>query len=308
MTLPGNASVLYAYMVSAVSPQNVEAPRPPPIAVFGVPQRMVPGQPRLRLRRLPLGSTGIQVIGLAVETGVVPAGYRAYRVRNHALAEDVGLMGPPKILESNPGWQPCTEIPLHGGTRATGQAITDTAAIPSWYPYYYRIRAIGPNDPANGKYWGSSLPSQLQSEYCLPPNAPLIDSLSQTSGWGSALVEFITDLPIPASPLGAAKVDLLQTVSDPTNPGRMMQKLLLASAPDAIAVGALALPKPWWLHHPFPPPPHPPLNHGPSFARSTPDASGQWRIYVLVPYASADVNTYTIRLTDPLSRISGTNL
>ena len=132
--LPGNASILYAYMISAVSSQGVEAPRPPQIAVFGVPRRMVPGQPRVRLHDVSPGTNGIQVIALPVETGVVPAGYRVYRVWSPALAADAGLMGPAKILESDPGWQPYIDIPLRGGVTTTGQSIVDGAATASWYP------------------------------------------------------------------------------------------------------------------------------------------------------------------------------
>jgi hypothetical protein len=335
--LPGNASVLYAYMVSAVSAQGVEAPRPPQIAVFGVPQRAVPGQPRLRVRQLPMGTPGIQVAALAVETGVVPAGYRVLRVRSSELAADAGLMGPPKILETDPGWQSFQEIPLRGGTTAVGQSIVDTAATPSWYPYYYRVIALGPDDPANGKYRGYSLPSQVQPGYCLPPNPPLIQGLSVTMGYGAALVVFTSDLPIPASPLGLALVELLKAVPDPVNTGRILQTVVLSSAPDAIAVATLTLPRPWWLDpllsaappaksllpvlpvgpkppikpvvpepifpkpHPFPPP-----YRGPAFARSAPDAQQQWQLYVLLPYASTDANTFTVRLTDPLGRQSST--
>jgi len=326
--LPGNAAVLYAYMISAVSSQGVEAARPPQIAVFGVPQRTVPGQPRLRVRQLPLGTNGIQIIALPVETGVVPAGYRVHRVRSSALAADAGLMGPPKILETDAGWQPYTEQPLRGGTSTKGQSIVDAAASVSWYPYYYRVVAIGPDDPANGEYSGRSLPSQVQSGYCLPPNPPLIQALTLSEGDAAALLVFTTDLPIPPSPLGMSEVALLKAKPDPANNGRILQSVVLASAPDAITQGTLHLPKPWVLPPPpFPPhPPHPPKPvmallpkpfppprpfpppafRGPAFARSAPDAQGQWTLYVLVPYTAADLNTFTVRLTDPLGRQSST--
>jgi hypothetical protein len=332
--LPGNASVLYAYMVSSVSSQGVESQRPPQIAVFGVPQRLVPGQPRLRLRENATGTGGnpaIEVVALAVETGVVPAGYQVFRVRNAALAGDVGLMGPPKILESDPGWGPYTETPLRGGTSAQGMSVVDQAATASWYPYYYRVMALGPDDPANGKYRGKSLASQVQAGYCVPPNAPLIQALSLQTGDGAALLVFTADLPIPPSPLGPALVELVKAAPDTANPGRTVLKVLLSAVPDAIRQGALSLPQPWWLsptaktaqslvadpvtlpqsggsskpiavNRIFPPPPY----RGPAFARSVPDAQQQWTLYVLVPYAAGDTNTYSVRLTDPLGRQSST--
>jgi hypothetical protein len=310
--LPGNASTLYAYMISAVSSQGVEADRPPQIAVFAVPQRVVPGQPRLMLRELPLGTDGIRVIGLPVATGVVPAGYRVLRVRSATLAQEAALMGPPKIGENDPGWGPYSDTPLRGGTTATGQAIVDAATAASWYPYYYRVVAIGPDDPANGLYRGESIPSGLQSAYCLPPNPPLLTTEPLTQGSGAALLVATLDLPIPPSPQGPSLVELLHSEPDPQNPGRTVQTVLLSATPDAITVGTLSLPHVWhWPPLPLPgglhPPPHwpPPPFVGPALARSDPATPGAtFTLYVLVPYSAADVNTYTVRLTDPLQRQS----
>ena len=300
--LPGNAAILYAYMVSAVSASGVEAARPPQIAVFGVPRRIVPNQPQLRLRAS-TGPSGIEVIGLAAKAGEAPAGYRVLRVRNSALAADAGLMGPAKILETDPGWSPYTDEPLRGGTAASGQSILDTAAAPSWYPYHYRVIAIGADDPANGRYRGESLPSAVQSAYCLPPDPPAIvpEPLAQANG--AALLVASLNLPIPASPLGPALVELLRAEPDPANPGRTIQTTVLSSAPEAITEGTLRLP----LLLPSPPvrppfPPHP-VNRGPALARSTPaTADGSWTLYVLVPYDGTDAGTYSVRVTDPLQR------
>jgi len=301
--LPGDASALYAYMVSAVSPQGVEAPRAPQIAVFGVPRRMVPGQPRLILRELPIGSSGIQVIGLPVETGVTPAGYRVLRVRSQALAGEAGLMGPAKIAESDPGWTPYTDVPLHGGTTSSGQSVIDTAATASWYPYYYRIVAVGPDDPANGEHSGDSPPSAVQFAYCLPPEAPALAAGSPAFGSGAALLVASIDLPIPPSPLASSLVELLHAEPDPAHAGRTRQRTVIARAPESIAEGALQLPS----HFHLPPwgPPHPP-SVGPALARSAVNPDGSWSLYVLVPYGATDASTYTVRLTDPLKRQSTT--
>jgi hypothetical protein len=317
--IPGNSAVLYVYMVSAVSTQGVESQRTAansPIAVFGVPQRVVPGQPRMRLRGSDAGNTnGIQVIALAIEGDVlegrvIVAGYRVFRCRSAALSADAGLMGPPVFLENDPGWTPYSEMPLWGGTTATGFAIVDTTATPSWYPWYYRVQAIGVQDLTNGMYSGKSLPSQVQSAYNEPPDAPLIGNPALTQGSGAALVTFTSDLPIPASPLGASLVELLQSSPDPNHAGRFVYKSIKSEAPDAVTQGTLALPTPWWTPgpgHPIPiPPGHPyhPPNLGPALARSAPDTQGTFTLYVLVPYAAADQNTYTVRLTDPLGRQS----
>ncbi|HEX5191934.1 MAG TPA: hypothetical protein VFW09_03965 [Solirubrobacteraceae bacterium] len=316
--LPGNASILYAYMVSAVSATGVEADRAPQIAVFGVPRRIVPGQPQLRLRPSTAPS-GIEVIALPAIAGETPAGYRVLRVRNAALAADTGLMGPPKILESDPGWSPYTDQPLRGGTTVSGQRILDTAATPSWYPYRYRVIAIGDDDPANGRYRGESLPSAVQSAYLPPPDPPMLVPQPLAQGNGAALLVASLNLPIPASALGPSLVELLRAEPDPDNPGRTVQTVVLSSAPDAIAEGTLSLPPhapPPFPRPPVPPPPGrlplppqrppipvPPVNRGPALARSTPaTADASWILYVLVPYASADVGTYSVRATDPLQR------
>jgi hypothetical protein len=317
--LPGNAAVLYAYMVSAASAAGVEAERPPQIAVFGVPRRIVPGQPQLRLRGSSDGSP-IQVIGLAARTGETPAGYRVLRVRSSALAADAGLMGPPKISETDPGWSPYTAQPLRGGTPDSGQSILDTAVTPSWYPYYYRLIALGSDDPANGRYRGESLPSAVQSAYCQPLAPPALVPQPLAQGNGAGLLVASLDLPIPASPLGPALVELLRAEPDPTNPGRTVQTTVLSSAPEAITAGTLHLPP--LIPVGFPGSPRPPGGpklpgpglpgfpglprpafRGPALARSTPAvADGSWTLYVLVPYAAADAGTYSVRVTDPLGR------
>jgi hypothetical protein len=263
------------------------------------------------------------VIALPVESGVVPAGYRVYRVRSSALAADAGLMGPPKITSADSGWQAYAEEPLEGGTVSKGQSIIDTAATASWYPYYYRVDAIGPQDLPNGRYSGWSLPSQVQSEYCLPPNPPLIQAPNLQQGTGAGLLTLTTDLPIPPSPLGPSLVELLQAGPDAVNPGRTLLTVVLTTAPDAIPVGTLALPSPPWsppsphpAPHPLPNPgggqvhvpppwkPPQPTYRGPALVRSNPDTQGRWTLSVLVPYALSDVGAYTVRLTDPLGRQS----
>jgi hypothetical protein len=316
--IPGNTAVLYCYMVSAVSSQGVETQRTAansPIAVFGVPQRVVPQLPRMRLRGSDAGITnGIQVIALAVEgdvlTGrVIVAGYRVFRCRSAALSADAGLMGPPVFLETDPGWTPYSETPLWGGTTATGFSILDTDATPSWWPWCYRVQAIGVQDLTNGMYSGKSLPSQVQSAYNEPPNPPLIGNPTLAQGSGAALITFTSDLPIPASPLGPSLVELLQSSPDPNNAGRFVYNTIDSYASDAVTEGTLALPTPWWSPGPGHPLPHPghsyqPPNLGPELARSAPDAQGTFTLFVLVPYAVADQNTYRVRLTDPLGRQS----
>jgi hypothetical protein len=307
--VPAAASTLYVYRVSAISAANVEAARSPQIAVFGVPRRNVPGTPRILLRSSK-SPQGVQVIAIPVESGAAPAGYRVFRVRNHALSLDGSTMGPAKLDESNPAWQDYNSTTL-AGKPLHGKLILDTAATASWFPYYYRIKAIGAQDVGNGQYSGESDFSLSQQAYVTPANPPLILLPVKTNNATAALVTLKTDLPADAaSPLGPALVEVLQFIPDPANPGKLETKNIISHAPESITVGSLTLPvapppgPPHPPHPPFPPiPPHP-LPVAPKMARSAPTNTGQFNLFVLIPYKAADAGTFMIRLTDPLKRQS----
>jgi hypothetical protein len=215
-------------------------------------------------------------------------------------------MGPAKLDEGNAGWQNYQGTTLAGKPLA-GKFIVDTAASPSWHPYYYRLKAIGIQDAANGLLAGESDFSGVQSAYALPSGPPLHSSFVLATNVNAALVTLMTDLPAAAkSPLGPALVEVLQLIADPAHPGRMKTKVILTKAPEKIAVGTLSLPLP-----PPPPPLHiPPLPHlppplpAPALARSAPDSSGHWKLFALIPYKAAQKNSFIVRLTDPLSRSS----
>jgi len=311
--VPSAASTLYVYRISAITGANVEATRSPQVAVFGVPRRNVPGTPRLMLRttKAPLPA-GIQVIGLPVESGAPPAGYRVFRVRSATLALDGSTMGPAKLDESNAGWQSYAGTSL-AGKPLTGKFIVDTAAVPGWYPYRYRIKAIGIQDLNNGLYSGESDFSGVQSAFVLPPAPPLNTPVVLTTNVNAALVTVMTDLPAAAaSPVGPALVEVLQLIPDPAHPGRMTTKVILANAPEKITVGTLSLPlapPPFPPHFPPLPHPHPlpPPVPAPSLARSAPDSNGHWKLFVLIPYQAAQKDTFIVRLTDPLSRRSNSS-
>jgi len=323
INLPGAASTLYVYRISAISAANVEAPRSPQIAIFGVPRRDVPGIPRLMLRRPPkqaeIQPPGIQVVALPVGSGAVPHGYRVFRVRSAALSHDGSTMGPAKIDESadwNDYPASTTGALLSGAALADAQAgnkvlygksVIDTAAIPSWYPYYYRAIAIGKeDDPPNGVYRGESDFSSVQSAYALPTDPPMMASYSISVSllWQSALVAVTTDLPAAEpSPVGPARVELFLT-PPAVKPAKLVTTTVLSSAPEAIAVGTLGLP----VHPPVPlgdvTPPPPIVPPPATMRRSAPAADGSWTLYVLVPYTSAEQKHYQLRLTDPLARRS----
>lgn len=296
--VPAAAATLYVYRISAISAANVEAPRSTEVAIFGVPRRTVPGAPRMLLRKPPAPQSGIQVIALPVESGAVPSGYRVFRVQNPSLSLDASTMGPTKIDEADAAWQDFSGTTLAGNPLA-GKTVIDHAATASWYPYYYRITAIGAEDLANGLISGESGYSGAQSEYALPPNPPMLAAFTVSGTPQFALVILLTDLPITPSPLGPALVEVLHMVPDPGKPGRLLAQTILSSAPDQIPIGTIAPP-------PITPPPRPPFPPLPPrrLARSAPDASGRWTLHILVPHTAAQKNTFAVRLTDPLARQS----
>ncbi len=244
IVLPGAADTLYVYRISAISPNNVESGRSSSVAIFSVPRRNVPATPRVLLRPGPGSPSGIQVIVLPVATSALPAGYRLFRVRNQALAQSGSAMGPAKYDENSPLWQEYSGETL-AGTPLSGMTLLDTAAIPSWYPYYYRATAVGANDPANGLYSGESPYSLIQSGYALPTAPPLIESFQASilTPMHVALVTLTTDLPAAAaSPVGSALVELL-LLSPGSPPGPLQQYQLFAEAPELLPVGTIAPPR-----------------------------------------------------------------
>ena len=293
ITLPGSASTLYAFRISAVGNNNVESGRSQSVAIFGVPRRNVPGTPRIMLRNAPGSPPALQVIVLPVESSAPPAGYRLFRVRNQALSESPSSMGPAKFDELSPLWEDYASVTL-AGNLLQGQSIMDSAAISSWYPYYYRATAVGARDLANGLYSGESAYSSTQTGYLLPDQPPLIAafSISAVPLRGFAIIKLTTNLPSAAvSPVGPARVELLQLVRV-SPPGPLAQQQLYSEAPDQIPVGVIA---------------PPPINHpvGPlRVVRTAPDATEHWTLTMLLPYHAQDANTFILRLTDPLARQS----
>jgi hypothetical protein len=217
----------------------------------------------------------MQLIALPVENAAAPAGFRVYRVRNQALSHDGSTMGPPRINDTDSGWHAYSSTSL-AGTPLNGKTIIDTSATQSWYPYYYRIKAVSVEDLANGMFSGESGFSDAQAGYVLPSEPPLLQAFNLSTRFSFGLVTLTTDLPAAAaSPLGPALVEIVHLVTTPddTSP---VAKVIAASAPDRIAVGTLALP-------------HFLLPLATGMRRSAPDANGRWPLYALFPYAPGQV-------------------
>jgi hypothetical protein len=221
---------LHFYRISAVSKNAVESSKSSQIFKVAVPQRIKPGQPNLLLR--PIISKDVTGIKIFAISGPLPAaaGFRVYRVRQEFLTTELGLMGPPIFDEKHNAWVNDSVSLILGETAIPCKTIIDNQS-PSWFPYYYRVQAIGENNPSFGIYPGNSDPTPPQQIYLTPPNPPQIflqdfiyvyqDSKVNAN---SALPNnplpnlspkvniygFQTDLPSQLSPLGSSKIEVFE--------------------------------------------------------------------------------------------------
>lgn len=206
--LPSAADTLFLYRVSAIGKTAVESARSTKVFAVAVPRRIVPGQPTLLLRPQ---DNGVEVIAVA-GPGPKPDGYALLRARAETLARDAGLMGPPKV-QPGPQWIPDT-IKLVDTKDRDAHRYFD-ARPPSWFPYYYRVRAVGgslPDDRDHGRLRGESVPSDAQRILRPPPAAPkaTLDKVVAVANNKLANVFTLhTDLPMRRSPLGVARIDVV---------------------------------------------------------------------------------------------------
>lgn len=293
--LPGSATNIFAYQVAAVSDTNVESARSN-ASFWAVPRRMEPGIPAMLLRK---ENNQLKVIALP-GGGVIPAGYRVFRVHKPHLASDLGLMGPPQTLENATGWRDHQEPQLHGGSPIDGKSLIDTTATPSWFPYYYRIVAVGPQNLTEGQHRGESQPSGVQS-ILLPPELS-VSFVSGQSGSQYLVFRFSSNVPIKKTRTGAAKIEIFEIIDvpptfipgppKPLKPAKLKRNQIFFATTDMVPVGApfqiLANPQPAFLAS------LPQLN------RQAPNAQGVSMFSMAIKSAVKKVRI--IRITDPLSR------
>jgi hypothetical protein len=287
LTLPGAADTLYAYRVSTITKTGVESGRSETIALFAVPRRNQPGQPRLLLRTVKQPVRGIQVIVIP-GPGKPPAGYRVHRVRNAALRGDIGLMGPPKILPDDPNWFD-TDVPSLDGTVDHARGILN--AVPSsWSAYQYRVVAIGKEDLLNGEYGGESLPSAVQSLVLPPEVGPSLDNVQELAANATnRVIAFRTDLPIKTSSLGPAVIRVVEQIGGATT---IQRKVVLSAKANEVSEAApLTL-----LSSPTPQE----LSALPEISRAAPDSLG--RVTWSVRLKTNPAASLSVAVTDPLQR------
>lgn len=171
LSLPGNADTIYVYQISAVGQNNLESERDNSAAFYAVPKHIKPSQPSLLLRELPRVG-GIKILILP-GTGRAPFGYRVHRVRQSSLLMDIGTMGPPIFDETATQWTQESVPTRLSGVGLSAQIIIDPVPE-SWYPYYYRVVALGEEDLDAGKLQGESEASISQVGFNPPAQPPAL--------------------------------------------------------------------------------------------------------------------------------------
>lgn len=286
LTLPGASDTLYAYRVSTITKTGMESGRSETIALFAVPRRNQPGQPRLMLRLVKQPVPGINVIVIP-GPGKTAAGYRVHRTRNAAMTGDIGLMGPPKILPNDANWRDINITSLDGKVEQA-RAVFDPVT-PSWYAYHYRIVGIGREDLLNGEYAGESLPSAVQSLVLPPDTPPLLDTIDVIGhNMTNTVIRFHTDLPVKMSPVGPALIEVIEQVPDSTS---MRRRVVLSIKADEVKQGTpftlIALPS------------ESQLRALPEINRIAPDPEG-WASYTVRMKTNPDAVALSVAVTDPL--------
>lgn len=285
LDLPGGADSLFIYRISSVTAAGVESARSTHLAFVGVPRRAVPGEPSLLLRRTPAGVRLYAQAG----GGHPPVGYAVHRVLNPRAVAEVGMMGPPVYAHTAPEWHPADPSdPALRGQDPAQFVVLDDPVPARWDPYFYRIVAVGPHDPANGVLSGRSRPSGVQSIVRPPADPPQLAVVSLTPPSGSRVLSFTADIPVRPCPLGHARITVAQVS---TASGALVRTVLLDTTADRVAVG-----------DPFaviPAPTEAELAAMPELSRGAPGPGGQVLYSLRLP---GSVARGVITVTDPLGR------
>jgi hypothetical protein len=271
VTLPGDTTILHIYRFSTIGRNGLPSPSKSDITAVGVPRLAKPGVPGLIARPVYEPTPGIKLVAMP-GPGEPSEGFRVFRTRREANTSYLGLMGPAIVNESQ-AWS--TEpTAFHGQTQEL-PVYVDSQPI-SWFPYYYRIQAVGAVHSINGyqardwgRYKGVSEPSVMVAVSLTPRQPPTLfndadpqgllqpilvneDIQQQVNGahvWNA--YSFESDLPIERSPLGVAKITILEMWKDSQNGGKYKTDVLFeAETHDCSKIPILsALPTPAMMNN-----------------------------------------------------------
>jgi hypothetical protein len=230
VSFPRGSRVIHAFVVTAVSANNIESSFPATSQAFtasATPFVQMSRPPRISARAD--AATGIITITLEQRGQVTPARYDLLCAHRDNLATDAGLMGPPLSLAGvttiTPGPTP-TSLPASVVTVFHHSGIT-----PSWSRVWYRAVGVtsdnltnsapSGNTPPWGALGGRATPTEAVSVVLPPPNPPAAPTISQQSliAGGSVLLLIHTSAPASTTPLGSHILKVVQsnhaTAKDP---------------------------------------------------------------------------------------------
>jgi hypothetical protein len=271
VTLPGDTTILHIYRFSTIGRNGLPSPTKSDITAVGVPRLAKPGVPGLIARPVYEPTPGIKLVAVP-GSGEPSEGFRVFRTRREASTSYLGLMGP-AIANESQAW-PTEPTAFHSQTQDL-PVFVDPQPI-SWFPYYYRVRAVGAVHPINGyqardwgRYKGVSDPSVMVAVSLTPRQPPTLFNDADPQGLLQPILvnqaiqqqingahvwnvySFETDLPIERSPLGVAKITILEMWKDSQNGGAYKTDVLFeAETHDRSKIPILpALPTPAMMNN-----------------------------------------------------------
>ncbi|MFZ0716051.1 hypothetical protein, partial [Mycobacterium sp.] len=223
--LPRGGRILYAYVVTAVSANNIESAFPSDASTFtavAVPYVEVPRAPRISAKLTQSGGIYEAVVEVESRVGVSPDRFVLYRTSREGLSRSVDLMGPPLTDSTQSGWSN-TAPDLNDGTW-TG-SFTDADVPGAWSPTWYRAIAWRDDHLTDGSgnplgALGGRSPSSSAFGIVVPPPdppaLPYVAPIATDTTNATALIAIVTSAPIAATALGSHTLNV--TVDDPAQP------------------------------------------------------------------------------------------
>lgn len=223
--LPRGGRILYAYVVTAVSANNIESAFPTDASIFtavAVPYVEVPRPPRLSATLTQSGGVFESLIKVESRVGVSPDRFVLYRTSREGLSRSVDLMGPPLSDSTQAGWVNSAPDP---SDHTWNGVFTDAAITGSWLPTWYRAVAWSDDHLTDGS--GNPLGalggrSSSSSAFGIvvpppgPPAVPFVASIEDDTTNQTTLIAIVTSAPIATTALGNHILNLI--VEDPAQP------------------------------------------------------------------------------------------
>jgi hypothetical protein len=226
--LPRGTRVLHAFVVTALSANNIETPFPTDAANFiavAVPYVEIPREPRIFTRLITQAGASHAEIHIESRKGVTPARFVLYRTQREGLSRDPDLMGPPLTNSDQTGWTKTAPSPTDGTWSGIFTDPTPLGTTAPWQRVWYRASAVADDHLTDGSgnpqgALGGRSPSSIAASLIVPPpTPPVLGTITVSSidpGASTVLILLTTSAPIATTALGSHT--LIVAVFDPQQP------------------------------------------------------------------------------------------